>query len=115
MEFAFRQFVALAIRNGESRFLGNERLSLAGLPASRLELEITESVLLEKSERNITILNQLRDLGVRISMDDFGTGIPALAIFVVSRSTRSRLINLCPRPTRRRGKPCYCPRHRALA
>jgi diguanylate cyclase (GGDEF)-like protein len=46
----------------------------AGLPASRLELEITESVLLEKSERNITILNQLRDLGVRISMDDFGTG-----------------------------------------
>ena len=49
-------------------------LASAGLPASRLELEITESVLLEKSERNITILNQLRDLGVRISMDDFGTG-----------------------------------------
>ncbi len=53
-------------------------LASAGLPASRLELEITESVLLEKSERNITILNQLRDLGVRISMDDFGTGYSSI-------------------------------------
>ena len=53
-------------------------LASAGLPASRLELEITESVLLEKSERNITILNQLRELGVRISMDDFGTGYSSI-------------------------------------
>jgi diguanylate cyclase (GGDEF)-like protein len=53
-------------------------LAASGLPASRLELEITESVLLEKSERNITILNQLRDLGVRISMDDFGTGYSSI-------------------------------------
>jgi diguanylate cyclase (GGDEF)-like protein len=53
-------------------------LASSGLPASRLELEITESVLLEKSERNIAILNQLRDLGVRISMDDFGTGYSSI-------------------------------------
>jgi diguanylate cyclase (GGDEF)-like protein len=53
-------------------------LASAGLPASRLELEITESVLLEKSERNIGILNQLRALGVRISMDDFGTGYSSI-------------------------------------
>src|SRR5882672_4816507 len=53
-------------------------LASAGLSASRLELEITESVLLEKSARNITILNQLRDLGVRISMDDFGTGYSSI-------------------------------------
>jgi diguanylate cyclase (GGDEF)-like protein len=53
-------------------------LASAGLPASRLELEITESVLLEKSERNIAILNQLRELGVRISMDDFGTGYSSI-------------------------------------
>ena len=53
-------------------------LASSGLPASRLELEITESVLLEKSERNITVLNQLRDLGVRISMDDFGTGYSSI-------------------------------------
>ena len=53
-------------------------LASSGLPASRLELEITESVLLEKSERNIAVLNQLRDLGVRISMDDFGTGYSSI-------------------------------------
>jgi diguanylate cyclase (GGDEF)-like protein len=53
-------------------------LASSGLPASRLELEITESVLLEKSERNIAILNQLRDLGVRIAMDDFGTGYSSI-------------------------------------
>jgi diguanylate cyclase (GGDEF)-like protein len=53
-------------------------LASSGLPASRLELEITESVLLEKSERNISILNQLRHLGVRISMDDFGTGYSSI-------------------------------------
>jgi diguanylate cyclase (GGDEF)-like protein len=53
-------------------------LASSGLPATRLELEITESVLLERSERNIAILNQLRELGVRISMDDFGTGYSSI-------------------------------------
>jgi diguanylate cyclase (GGDEF)-like protein len=53
-------------------------LASSGLAASRLELEITESVLLEKSERNIAILNQLRELGARISMDDFGTGYSSI-------------------------------------
>ncbi|MCK1511203.1 EAL domain-containing protein [Bradyrhizobium sp. 190] len=53
-------------------------LASSGLPANRLELEITESVLLEKSERNIGILNHLRSLGVRISMDDFGTGYSSI-------------------------------------
>jgi diguanylate cyclase (GGDEF)-like protein len=53
-------------------------LASSGLPASRLELEITESVLLEKSDLNIATLNQLRELGVRISMDDFGTGYSSI-------------------------------------
>jgi len=53
-------------------------LASSGLPASRLELEITESVLLEKTDRNLETLNQLRELGVRISMDDFGTGYSSL-------------------------------------
>jgi diguanylate cyclase (GGDEF)-like protein len=53
-------------------------LAASGLAASRLELEITESVLLEKSERNIAILTQMRELGVRISMDDFGTGYSSI-------------------------------------
>jgi len=53
-------------------------LATSGLDASRLELEITETVLLDKTERNIEILNQLRDLGARISMDDFGTGYSSI-------------------------------------
>ena len=53
-------------------------LKASRLPATRLEVEITESILLENTEVNLTILNQLRDLGVKISMDDFGTGYSSL-------------------------------------
>jgi diguanylate cyclase (GGDEF)-like protein len=53
-------------------------LASSGLPASRLELEITESVLLEGSEHNVRILDQLHELGVRISLDDFGTGYSSI-------------------------------------
>ncbi|MGP0058287.1 MAG: putative bifunctional diguanylate cyclase/phosphodiesterase [Beijerinckiaceae bacterium] len=54
-------------------------LAVSGLDPSRLELEITESVLLDMSDRNVAILNQLRELGVRISLDDFGTGTSSLS------------------------------------
>ena len=54
-------------------------LAASGLAPDRLELEITESVILEKTDRNVAILNQLRQLGVRISMDDFGTGYSSLS------------------------------------
>jgi diguanylate cyclase (GGDEF)-like protein len=54
-------------------------LAASGLSANRLELEITESVLMERSEANLAVLQQLRDLGVRICMDDFGTGYSSLS------------------------------------
>lgn len=57
----------------------SEALATSGLAASRLELEITESILLMESEQTLAILHQLRDLGVRIAMDDFGTGYSSLS------------------------------------
>jgi diguanylate cyclase (GGDEF)-like protein len=53
-------------------------LASSGLPASRLELEITESLLLEDDAKTIAMLHELRSLGARIVMDDFGTGFSSL-------------------------------------
>jgi predicted signal transduction protein with EAL and GGDEF domain len=54
-------------------------LAQSGLAPPRLQLEITESVLLLNSETTLETLQQLRALGVRISMDDFGTGYSSLS------------------------------------
>src|SRR5204863_7272702 len=54
-------------------------LAASGLSPRRLELEITEAVLLQNDEAVVTMLHQLRTLGVRISMDDFGTGYSSLS------------------------------------
>ena len=54
-------------------------LAESGLPAERLELEITEGLLLQDSEATLDTLYQLRALGVRIAMDDFGTGYSSLS------------------------------------
>jgi diguanylate cyclase (GGDEF)-like protein len=53
-------------------------LATAGLDPKRLELEVTETALLEDDEANVAILHQLRKLGVRVSLDDFGVGYSAL-------------------------------------
>ncbi len=51
----------------------------ADMPAERLELEITETVMLQDTDATLATLGQLRDLGVRIAMDDFGTGYSSLS------------------------------------
>jgi diguanylate cyclase (GGDEF)-like protein len=54
-------------------------LAASGLPANRLELEITEAVLIRDDEAALAILHQLRAIGVRIALDDFGTGYSSLS------------------------------------
>ena len=53
-------------------------LGASGVAPSRLELEITEEILLTHNKENLAVLNQLRQLGVQIVMDDFGTGYSSL-------------------------------------
>ena len=54
-------------------------LAESGLAPGRLELEVTETVLIRDDEEALTILQQLRELGVRIALDDFGTGYSSLS------------------------------------
>jgi diguanylate cyclase (GGDEF)-like protein/PAS domain S-box-containing protein len=54
-------------------------LAASGLAAGRLELEITEAVLIRDDEAALAILHQLRSIGVRIALDDFGTGYSSLS------------------------------------
>jgi diguanylate cyclase (GGDEF)-like protein len=83
---AWPQHIALAVNlspaqfgNGDLRDIVVGALAESGLPPHRLELEITESVLLESSEKNLKILASLKALGVKIVLDDFGTGYSSLS------------------------------------
>jgi diguanylate cyclase (GGDEF)-like protein len=69
-----RQFV-----NHDLFAVVNEALILHGLPPSRLEIEITESALMESTTDIAAVLQKLRDQGIAIAMDDFGTGYSSLA------------------------------------
>jgi EAL domain-containing protein (putative c-di-GMP-specific phosphodiesterase class I) len=54
-------------------------LDRTGLPPGRLELEVTEGVLIDDTDRALAILRELKSRGVRISLDDFGTGYASLS------------------------------------
>lgn len=78
--------VSVAINLSPVQFRGSspvkavrKALEASGLPASRLELEITETVLMQDTEGSLEALQELRRLGCRISMDDFGTGYSSLS------------------------------------
>jgi EAL domain-containing protein (putative c-di-GMP-specific phosphodiesterase class I) len=63
-----------------------------GLSPQRVELEITESVLFENEGRNVTMMHQLKNLGISIALDDFGTGYSSLS-YLTMFPTRSRSTN----------------------
>lgn len=78
--------VSLAVNLSPAQFaapdlvdLVQRALSASGLAPNRLELEITERLLLDNNEHIISILRRLRQFGVRIALDDFGTGYSALS------------------------------------
>src|SRR5262249_54043837 len=66
-------------KTGSLPQLVSETLQSTGLAAERLELEVTESVLLEESKANLATLRELRALGVGISIDDFDTGYSCMS------------------------------------
>jgi diguanylate cyclase (GGDEF)-like protein/PAS domain S-box-containing protein len=69
----------LQFRTGNLLAMIMDALSQSGLPARRLELEITETLLMDKGDQVLATLHALRALGVHISMDDFGTGYSSLS------------------------------------
>jgi diguanylate cyclase (GGDEF)-like protein/PAS domain S-box-containing protein len=78
--------ISVAVNLSVAQFRGRKlvqavtgALAESGLPGQRLELEITETVLMQNTEATLGILHQLRALDARISMDDFGTGYSSLS------------------------------------
>ena len=68
----------LQFRSGNLLNVVLQALSASGLPPERLELEITEAVLMDKGTQTATTIRSLRTMGVGLSMDDFGTGYSSL-------------------------------------
>ncbi|HYD96653.1 MAG TPA: EAL domain-containing protein [Noviherbaspirillum sp.] len=56
-----------------------EILRSAGIPPDRLDLEITETTLMQRTEDNVSVLQRLSEMGIKLSIDDFGTGYSSLA------------------------------------
>ncbi len=70
---------ALQFRDRKLTKMVAAALEGSGLPAARLELEVTESVMLQDGDAITVMLHEMRSLGARISMDDFGTGYSSLS------------------------------------
>ncbi|AEF99574.1 EAL domain-containing protein [Methylomonas methanica] len=74
VNLSVRQFQSVDVVELVRRVLAD-----SGFPADRLELELTEGMLMDDAKQSIATLNALKELGVRLSIDDFGTGYSSLA------------------------------------
>lgn len=70
---------AVQFRQGDLVVDVKGALQLSGLPPAQLELELTESMFLQDSERVMRVIHELKQLGVQLSIDDFGTGYSNMA------------------------------------
>jgi EAL domain-containing protein (putative c-di-GMP-specific phosphodiesterase class I) len=90
----------LQFRRGDVDLVVSKALQDSGLPASALELELTESLFIDEPEAVAAVLHRLRERGVSLSIDDFGTGYSNLGylqrfeveILKIDRSFISRLV-----------------------
>ncbi len=70
---------AIQFKRGNLQHTVLEALAQSGLPPTQLELELTESILIDDTETVLETLAHLRSEGIRLSVDDFGTGYSSLA------------------------------------
>jgi predicted signal transduction protein with EAL and GGDEF domain len=92
-------------RHGELPALVHTVLLESGLAADRLELEITEGVLIADFTRAVSVLRRLKALGVRIAMDDFGTGYSSLSYLQSFPFDKiAKRAGTCSMPTTRHGR-----------
>ncbi len=68
-----------------------QSLAWSGLDPSRLELEITEAVLMEQGEQTLSFIRRVREMGIGISMDDFGTGYSSLSYLLQYPFTKIKI------------------------
>ena len=68
-----------------------EAIRDTGITPSRLELEITEGIMLQDTEETLTMLRRLRELGTKVAMDDFGTGYSSLGYLLKFRFDKIKI------------------------
>lgn len=56
-----------------------ELLAASGIPADKLEIEITESIMIDSVDKALECVNALKDMGIKLAIDDFGTGYSSLS------------------------------------
>ena len=108
---SFKVAVNVSARQLEQRLPREVRdaLGAAGLPGSALTLEMTESVLMERTDEVVELLRRIKTLGVRLAVDDFGTGYSSLSYLSRFPSTSSRWTSpSSPTSGRRTGRASSC-------